>query len=79
MAHEWRTAGAQLAADMPAPLTIKTLEAPDRERGIMIGRHGAVLVRPDGYVAWRCAWRPTDAVAELRAVLLSVGIRLKRE
>jgi len=79
MAHEWRTAGAQLAADMPAPLTIKTLEAPDRERGIMIGRHGAVLVRPDGYVAWRCAWRPTDAVAELREVLLSVCIRLKRE
>lgn len=79
MAHEWRTAGAQLAADMRAPLTIKTLEAPDRERGIMIGRHGAVLVRPDGYVAWRCAWRPAHALAELREVLLALGIRLKRE
>jgi putative polyketide hydroxylase len=79
MAHEWRTAGARLAADMAAPLAIKTLDAPDRERGIMIGRHGAVLVRPDGYVAWRCAWRPARALAELRAVLLALGVRLKRD
>jgi 2-polyprenyl-6-methoxyphenol hydroxylase-like FAD-dependent oxidoreductase len=79
MADEWRTAGALLATEMAAPLTIKTLDAPDRERGIMIGRHGAVLVRPDGYVAWRCAWRPADASAELRAVLLALGVRLKRD
>jgi hypothetical protein len=38
-----------------------------------------VLVRPDGYVAWRCAWRPADAAAELRAVLLALGVRLKRD
>jgi hypothetical protein len=38
-----------------------------------------VLVRPDGYVAWRCAWRPANALAELREVLLALGIRLKRE
>jgi 2-polyprenyl-6-methoxyphenol hydroxylase-like FAD-dependent oxidoreductase len=79
MADEWRTAGALLATEMVAPLSIKTLDAPDREHGIMIGRHGAVLVRPDGYVAWRCAWRPADALAELRAVLLALGVRLKRD
>jgi putative polyketide hydroxylase len=79
MADDWRAAGARLAAELAAPLTIKTLDAPDREHGIMIGRHGAVLVRPDGYVAWRCAWRPSDALAQLRAVLLALGIRPKRD
>ncbi len=77
LAEEWRAAGARLAADMIAPLTIKALAAPDRERGIMIGRHGAVLVRPDGYVAWRYPGRCADAVAELRKVLLALGIRLR--
>jgi 2-polyprenyl-6-methoxyphenol hydroxylase-like FAD-dependent oxidoreductase len=77
LAEEWRAAGATMAADMVAPLAIKTIDAPDRERGIMIGKHGAVLVRPDGYVAWRCAWRSADAVAELRNVLIALGVHLK--
>lgn len=33
---------------------------------------GAVLVRPDGFVAWRATGAATDAEAELRAVLRTV-------
>lgn len=31
-----------------------------------IGAAGAVLVRPDGMIAWRCAATPTDAPQQLR-------------
>ena len=78
LADEWRAAGAMVAVEMVAPLVIKTIAAPDREHGIMIGKHGAVLVRPDGYVAWRCAWRSDRALVELRKVLIALGVRLKR-
>jgi putative polyketide hydroxylase len=40
-----------------------------------ISRTGAVLVRPDGHVAWRRADGPDDPVAELRSVLTSLGLR----
>lgn len=36
---------------------------------------GAVLVRPDHHVAWRCAARPADAAGELAAVLRAVLAR----
>jgi putative polyketide hydroxylase len=78
LADDWRAAGATVAAEMVAPLAIKTIAAPDREHGIMIGKHGAVLVRPDGYVAWRCAWRSAHAEAELRKALIALGVRFKR-
>ncbi|NUS13087.1 MAG: hypothetical protein HOY69_17095, partial [Streptomyces sp.] len=36
------------------------------------GEDGAVLVRPDGFVAWRAAGRCADPEAELAAVLRQV-------
>lgn len=36
---------------------------------------GALLVRPDQHVAWRCPSRPTDAVGELRRVLAQLLAR----
>jgi 2-polyprenyl-6-methoxyphenol hydroxylase-like FAD-dependent oxidoreductase len=72
-ADGWREAGATLAAEYP--LIVKTIEAPDRERGIMIGRRGADLVRPDGYVAWRCAWGSKTPLEDLRSVLQQLGLR----
>ena len=72
-ADGWREAGATLAAEFP--LIVKTIQAPDRERGIMIGRRGADLVRPDGYVAWRCAWGSKTPLEDLRSVLQQLGLR----
>jgi 2-polyprenyl-6-methoxyphenol hydroxylase-like FAD-dependent oxidoreductase len=37
-----------------------------------VGTSGAVLVRPDGYVGWRCAALPPDPAATLRAALRQI-------
>lgn len=41
-----------------------------------IARNGAVLVRPDGHVAWRSAALPADPSASLRSAFRSLGLRL---
>lgn len=40
-----------------------------------ISRDGAVLVRPDGHVAWRSAGVPADPSAALRSAFRSLGLR----
>jgi 2-polyprenyl-6-methoxyphenol hydroxylase-like FAD-dependent oxidoreductase len=75
-AHAWRTAGTALAAELRAPLMVKTLAAPDREHGILIGASGAVLVRPDGYVAWRSPSRSPQPLEQLRQVMRALGVLL---
>ncbi|HEV2363540.1 MAG TPA: FAD-dependent monooxygenase [Caulobacteraceae bacterium] len=77
-AEGWRAAAAELAREVAVPLQIKTIRAPDRERGIMIGKRGAVLVRPDGYVAWRCAWASKTPLEDLRGVFEKLGVRAPR-
>jgi 2,4-dichlorophenol 6-monooxygenase len=37
-----------------------------------VGDHGAILVRPDRHIAWRCASLPADPVAELSSALRRV-------
>jgi len=37
--------------------------------GLLMGLRGAVLVRPDGHVAFRMPWTPPDPAAELAGVL----------
>jgi 2-polyprenyl-6-methoxyphenol hydroxylase-like FAD-dependent oxidoreductase len=39
-----------------------------------VGPTGAVLVRPDGHVAWRCLREPAAPVAEMRGVLRRLGL-----
>jgi hypothetical protein len=43
------------------------LETP--AEGMEMGPRGAVLVRPDGHVAWRCPWQPPDMVGALTSTL----------
>ena len=75
-AQGWRAAGAALSLEICAPLSVKTLPAPNRMRGIFIGTQGAVLVRPDGYVAWRSPGRSSQSLDELRQVMRTLGIRV---
>jgi hypothetical protein len=42
------------------------------EVGCGMGRRGAVLVRPDGHVAWRMAWCPPDPKAELASAMTTL-------
>ncbi|PXY23846.1 hypothetical protein BAY59_27325 [Prauserella coralliicola] len=50
-ADGWSTAGERLVTDSAVPLIVKRL--PHLLGPLTIGRDGAVLVRPDGHVAWR--------------------------
>ncbi|MBD2827423.1 hypothetical protein ID875_01345 [Streptomyces globisporus] len=46
---------------------VETVEGFLKKYGITTG--GAVLVRPDGFVAWRAAGQPADPAVELSAVV----------
>jgi len=49
-----------------SPVTVHQLKEPIP--GAAASARGAVLVRPDGHVAWRALSEPEDSAAELRAV-----------
>ena len=74
-AHGWRNAAVDLSAELKAPLTVRILEAPDYEHGIFMGPSGAVLVRPDGYVAWRTPARSEQPLKVLRELMQTLGVR----
>lgn len=73
-AHAWREAGARVADEICAPLLIKSINAPNRTRGILFGAHGAVLVRPDGYVAWRVPGHSAQPLEDLRQLMRNLGV-----
>jgi hypothetical protein len=39
---------------------------------LLLGLRGAVLVRPDGHVAFRMPWTPSDPAAELSSALATL-------
>jgi putative polyketide hydroxylase len=77
--HGWRSAARQLAATglpVVAPsVGAELTDAGRMTRAYRLGRRSAVLVRPDGYVAWRCDTAPADANVALRH---AVGTALGR-
>ncbi len=69
-------AGREIARSLP--LTVHQLQAEDTIRGAAAQAGGAVLVRPDGHVAWRVMSEPGDPAGALRAAfddLLRAGGR----
>jgi 2-polyprenyl-6-methoxyphenol hydroxylase-like FAD-dependent oxidoreductase len=66
---EWAQAGRQVAEKLAVPIELRTLPAPQEADGFLMGLRGAVLVRPDGHVAWRMPWLPADPAAELGGAL----------
>jgi 2-polyprenyl-6-methoxyphenol hydroxylase-like FAD-dependent oxidoreductase len=79
----WRAAADHLARDNGAPLTAyeigpdRALQDPDgnwAER-YGVGASGAVLVRPDGFVAWRSRGASSDCRALLNDAVTRLGIR----
>jgi 2-polyprenyl-6-methoxyphenol hydroxylase-like FAD-dependent oxidoreductase len=75
----WRAAARSLQADFAMPVTCLTLGEPGAADLVdpqsrwpslsEVGPGGAVLVRPDGHVAWRCTHPPAAPAEELRMVL----------
>ncbi|MFG1811395.1 FAD-dependent oxidoreductase [Streptomyces sp. NPDC049040] len=79
----WHTAAARVADDLGVPLDryrvgadagadLVTEPGADWAEAHGTGRDGALLVRPDGFVAWRATGACADPEAELTAVLCQV-------
>ncbi|GAA3199431.1 hypothetical protein GCM10010451_57460 [Streptomyces virens] len=79
----WQAAGAEVAAELSVPLEayrvgdgsgadLRPLDGADWARAHGVGAGGAVLVRPDGFVAWRSEDAPPDPAAALREALATV-------
>ena len=71
-ADRWREAAAQVARRHGTPLDVKALRSAHPSDGFQMGPEGAVLVRPDGHIAWRMGWTPDDPVADLSSALDAV-------
>ena len=68
----WVDATRALPADLP--ITVHGIEQTSFATAYGLGRGGAVLVRPDGIIAWRCETlpaQPGEALAEAIAVALA--------
>ena len=69
----WLRAAAQAAATLGVRVIGHRIVEPSWQRAYQVGPDGAVLVRPDGHVAWRCCSMPTPSdptpEAQLRAAL----------
>jgi putative polyketide hydroxylase len=81
----WRCAAADAAQRLGVPIasyTIGASDLSDRNKTLCglygIGHYGAVLVRPDGYVAWRSANGPTDSAALLSATQQILNVVTER-
>jgi hypothetical protein len=71
---DWSRAARDIAEGVP--LTTHALDIQDRgEQLYGIEPDGAVLVRPDGFVAWRARSAPPDPSASLRTALASTLAR----
>jgi hypothetical protein len=71
-ADGWVEAARQLSGRGGVTLEVQRLKEAHEKDGLLLGQRGAVLVRPDGHVAWRRPWPATDAVAELGQALQSL-------
>jgi putative polyketide hydroxylase len=72
MGGEWLEAGRKVSKQMSLPLNLQILPNPNPNDGILMGLRGAVLVRPDGHVAWRMPWLSSDPACELAAALTAL-------
>ncbi len=68
----WPAACRDVRERLGIPLALRTLPHADPRDGFEMGMRGAVLVRPDGHVAWRMPWVPSDPARALADALCSV-------
>ena len=68
-ADAWASAAAEVSRRLAVPIVAHRLTGAERpELGLAMGARGAVLVRPDGIVAWRIGWvtaQPADDLANV--------------
>jgi hypothetical protein len=69
---EWLEAGRDVSRKLGIPLNLRQLPNAHQSDGIQMGLRGAVLVRPDGHVAWRIPYIPENPARELAGALQTV-------
>lgn len=69
---EWLEAGRGVSEKLGIPLNLQQLPNAHQSDGIQMGLRGAVLVRPDGHVAWRIPYIPENPARELAGALKTV-------
>jgi 2-polyprenyl-6-methoxyphenol hydroxylase-like FAD-dependent oxidoreductase len=69
MGAEWIEAGRRVSAKLNLPLALHMLPTANPADGFLVGLRGAALVRPDGHVACRMPWLPSDPDRELAQAL----------
>jgi len=65
----WLEAGKHASEKLGIPIGLRTMPHVDEAAGFRMGMRGAVLVRPDGHVAWRMPYLPGDPASEIAAVI----------
>jgi putative polyketide hydroxylase len=75
----WCAAARDVAAVLRVPLRAEVIDDIGWAEIYGVGTEGAVLVRPDGHVAWRTAGAAPEPLAELRRVLCLVLDRGRSE
>lgn len=68
-ADAWLAAAREVSGKIGVAIQTRQLDAPCESAGLKLGLRGAVLVRPDGHVAWRMPWTPSDPVTVLASVV----------
>ena len=68
-ADAWMEAARAVSGHKGRTLQSHQLQDSHEKDGLLLGPHGAVLVRPDGHVAFRMPWTPSDPAAELAGAL----------
>jgi 2-polyprenyl-6-methoxyphenol hydroxylase-like FAD-dependent oxidoreductase len=68
----WMEAGRDVGEKTGLPINVHKLPNAHDSDGIHMGLRGAVLVRPDGHVAWRMPYIPSDPARELAGALQTV-------
>jgi 2-polyprenyl-6-methoxyphenol hydroxylase-like FAD-dependent oxidoreductase len=76
-ADGWLEAARAVSAKARIPIDVRPLDEPYEAKGLHVGLRGALLVRPDGHVAWRKPWLPADPVAELGSAVATLLARTK--
>jgi 2-polyprenyl-6-methoxyphenol hydroxylase-like FAD-dependent oxidoreductase len=68
-ADDWMEAARAVSGRTRRTVQAHQLNDSHEKDGLLLGLRGAVLVRPDGHVAFRMPWTPPDPAAELSAAL----------
>ncbi|MFB8003019.1 FAD-dependent oxidoreductase [Nocardia sp. NPDC056000] len=75
---QWEAAARKVAESHPSELSVQRIPAGDWSTATGINQTGAVLVRPDHFIAWRSAGPTADPVTDLIQVLDRVSAQPDR-